>query len=117
MLGFRSELPFHSLAKKIEEGPLEARRDLVPTDQILKPKALVSLLSKRLPASGMIRTPAGEWRQRIDGTWRFWLDRLSAEDLPRSIPRFGPMPAAFAAELVGASQAGPFKPRLAYRDQ
>jgi hypothetical protein len=96
---------------------LQSTRDLVPTDQIMKPKALVSLLSKRLPGSGVIKTSAGEWRQRIDGTWRFWLDRLSAEERPRIIPRFIPMPAAAAAELVGASQPSPFKPRLAYRDQ
>jgi hypothetical protein len=96
---------------------LEASRNLVPTDQILKPQALVSLLGKRLPACGVIKTSAGEWRQRIDGTWCFWLDRLLAEERPRAIPRFIPMPAAAAAELVGASNHHPFKPRLAYRDQ
>jgi hypothetical protein len=89
----------------------------VPTDQIMKPKALVRLLSKRLPGSGVIKTSAGEWRQRIDGTWRFWLDRLSAEERPRTIPRFIPVPAAAASEFVGASQSRPFKPQLAYRDQ
>jgi hypothetical protein len=67
----RHELVFDGLAKKIEDWALESTSDLVPTDQIMKPKALASLLSKRLPGSGVIKTSAGEWRQRIDGNGAF----------------------------------------------
>jgi hypothetical protein len=75
---------------------------------------LVSLLTEPLPGSGLIRASAGEWRQRMDGTWRFWLDPVWTEERPQTVPCFIPISAAATAKLVGVSHGRPFEPRSAY---
>lgn len=92
---------------------MEPSRHFTPTDQIIKAADLIRLLRQPLPGSGLIRAYAGEWRQRIDGTWRFWLDPGRSEERPRAVPCFIPVPAS-ATELVGVSHLRPLKSRPAH---
>ena len=98
---------------RIGDWRLAVRRNFTATGRIMKAADLVRLLNKPLPGSGVIQARAGEWRQRIDGTWRFWLDAESVEERPRVVPAFVAMPATAAAELGGVAHLRSVKPRSA----
>lgn len=66
----------------------------VPTDQVMGPGDLASLLCEPLPAGDVIVAAAGEWRREPAGTWRFWQDLAwvpgDFEDSPIPVSRQNP---------------------------
>lgn len=52
----------------------------VPTNQVMAPGDLASLLCEPLPDSGVIVASGGEWRREADGRWRFWQAQAWIDD-------------------------------------